>query len=124
MAKLTFADLEDKVTEVRYFKWDTLTICAVELENGYKVVGVSACADPLEYDESIGAELAYRDAMNQVWSLEGYLLRQDIWDGAYLEEDTPPETCPTEPPDLDVLLERVPFDWDEFLSTPVKSDDK
>ena len=115
MTKITLQELEDKVVEVRYFYWDTLTICVVEVENGYKVVGTSACADPQEYNQELGMELAYKDALNKLWPLEGYLLCQDLADGAVLDELLT-ETDPSvqNPPDMDPPLEKQGFDWDEF----------
>jgi hypothetical protein len=77
--KITVEDLEDLVSEVRYFYWDTLTICVVEVENGYKVIGFSACADPLEYNRDKGDELAFKDALSKLWPLEGYLLREMLY---------------------------------------------
>lgn len=115
--KLTFADLEDKVCEVRYFYWDTLTVCVIEVENGYKLVGTSACADPAEYNKELGDEIAYKDAVTKLWPLEGYLLRQDIADGVALDEmELYVEEGPIDPPETDPPMNKVPFDWDEFLS--------
>lgn len=122
--KITFQDLEEKITEVRYFRWDTLTICVVEVENGYKVVGTSACAVPSEYDADLGAAIAYKDAVGKLWPLEGYLLKQDLFDLEYVEPDCsdamqtePGDGEPNQalPPETEPKLEQVPFDWDEFL---------
>ena len=110
MTKLTFADLEEKVTEVRYFRWDTMTICVVEVENGYKVVGTSACADPAEYDEALGADIAYKDAVNKLWPLEGYLLRQDIYDGITLLDELTPPPLPEEPGFNEPII-----DWEQHF---------
>jgi hypothetical protein len=97
--KITFQDLEEKITEVRYFRWDTLTICVVEVENGYKVVGTASCADASEYDEALGAEIAYKDAVNKLWPLEGYLLKQDLFDIEYVEPDCT-DAMQMEPPPI------------------------
>lgn len=67
-----------------------LSICVLTLVNGYTVVGTSACAAPENYDRDLGRKIALRNAMEQVWPLEGYLLKQRL---AY----TPPAP-PTEPP--------------------------
>lgn len=56
----------------------TLTICVIQLANGFTVRGESACADPAAFDEAMGRDLAYRDAIQKVWPLEGYLLRQRL----------------------------------------------
>lgn len=58
----------------------TLTICVLQLANGFSVRGESACADPAAFDEAKGREFARRDAIQKIWPLEGYLLRQRLHD--------------------------------------------
>lgn len=55
-----------------------LTICVLGLKNGFTVTGQSACADPNNFDESIGCRLAKSDAMNKIWPLMGYELRTKL----------------------------------------------
>lgn len=50
------------------------TICALELRNGFTIVGKSACVYPELYDEDKGRELARKDAIRQVWPLLGFRL--------------------------------------------------
>lgn len=57
----------------------TLTVCMVRLPNGFVVTGTSACADPREFDAAVGKQLAMQDARRQVWTLEGYRLRHQLW---------------------------------------------
>lgn len=54
----------------------TVTICNITLENGFSVRGESACVDRKAFDMDIGRDLAYRDAFNKIWQLEGYLLAE------------------------------------------------
>jgi hypothetical protein len=56
-----------------------LTFCVLVLENGFTVTGESACASPENFDEQIGREIAYKDAIDKVWLLEGYLLKERLW---------------------------------------------
>jgi hypothetical protein len=56
----------------------TVTICALTLRNGFVVVGKSAAASAENFDEAIGRRIAYDDARNQIWALEGYLLREQL----------------------------------------------
>lgn len=51
------------------------TLCVLVLKNGYTVIGKSACADPAMYDEQLGRQIAYNDAVRQVWPLLGYELK-------------------------------------------------
>ena len=56
------------------------THCIIILENGFKVEGVSACVDPAIYDEQKGRQYAYENAFNKIWELEGYLLKQNLYE--------------------------------------------
>ena len=57
-----------------------VTYCVIILENGFKVEGVSACVDPANYDEEKGKAYAYENAFEKIWEVEGYLLRQAMWE--------------------------------------------
>lgn len=54
---------------------DTLTVCTLVLQNGFTIVGTSACADPENFDVEIGRKIAKQSAVNQIWPLMGYELR-------------------------------------------------
>ena len=58
---------------------DRLTFCVLVLKNGFSVTGESCCADPAKYDQTIGEQLAYENAFDKLWLLEGYLLRQQMY---------------------------------------------
>ena len=57
---------------------DLLTFCVIVLKNGFTVTGESACASPENYDCLIGQKLAYENARNKIWMLEGYLLKERL----------------------------------------------
>ena len=57
-----------------------VTICIIILENGFKVEGTSACVDPSRYNEAIGQEEAYKNAVEKIWELEGYALKQKLFE--------------------------------------------
>lgn len=57
-----------------------LTFCVLVLENGFTVTGESACASPENFDAEIGRKIARDNAINKVWMLEGYLLKQQLHD--------------------------------------------
>lgn len=59
-----------------------LTFCVLVLENGFTVTGESACASPENFDAEIGRKIARDNAINKVWMLEGYLLKQKLHDQA------------------------------------------
>lgn len=64
------------------FPMTTLTVCCLTLRNGYQVTGESAAASPANFDEEIGRKIARDNARNKIWALEGYLLRQKLFDSA------------------------------------------
>lgn len=70
----------DKIDEADKANLSLVTICIIILENGFKVEGVSACVDPANYNEQKGRECAYENAFNKIWEVEGYLLRQAMWE--------------------------------------------
>lgn len=79
VVRLTREDIEAKISSVLYSQpADTLTVCVLTLENGFHVVGKSACIDPAGFDEQKGREIAYEDALRQVWQLEGYLATEKM----------------------------------------------
>ena len=53
-----------------------LTFCVLVLRNGFTVSGESACVDPAEFDAEVGRQLAREKALDTVWMLEGYVLKE------------------------------------------------
>lgn len=64
-----------------------LTICVLQLRNGFTVTGESACASPENFDAEIGRKIARQNAVQKVWPLEGYLLRERLHQRAMLEAE-------------------------------------
>lgn len=62
------------------FAGTTLTVCALTLRNGYIVTGESAAASAENFDQAIGRKIARENARNKIWGLEGYLLRQKLFE--------------------------------------------
>ncbi len=61
---------------------DLLTFCVLVLRNGFTVTGESACASPENFDAEVGRKIARANAVNKVWPLLGYALKQRLHDGA------------------------------------------
>ena len=55
-----------------------LTFCVIVLKNGFTVTGESACASPENFDAEIGKKIAYDNAREKIWLLEGYLLKEKL----------------------------------------------
>lgn len=55
-----------------------LTFCVLVLKNGFTVTGESACASPANFNAQIGQRIARENAVNKIWLLEGYLLKERL----------------------------------------------
>ena len=60
------------------FQGAQLTVCVLTLENGFNVTGESACVSPENFNKEIGQKIAKDNAVNKIWSLEGYLLKEQL----------------------------------------------
>lgn len=72
--------IEEVIVSEQYhvFAGTTFTACLLTLQNGYTVIGESACASPENFDAALGRKIARQNAANKIWALEGYLLRQNL----------------------------------------------
>ncbi len=90
--RITPDDVEDKIVATYTFTADKatqhypqhpslklLTISVLVLRNGFVVTGESACASPENFNAEIGAKIAYDNAKQKVWELEGYLLKERLY---------------------------------------------
>lgn len=59
-----------------------LTFCVLVLQNGFTVTGESACASQENFDAELGCKIARDNAINKVWPLMGYALKQDLHERA------------------------------------------
>lgn len=82
--KVTKASIEAKIAKVDYIVLpdSTVTLCNITLHNGYSVRGESACVDPRNFNVEIGKSLAFKQAFDKLWPLEGYLLAEKRASGA------------------------------------------
>lgn len=55
-----------------------LTFCVLVLRNGFTVTGESACVSPENFDAEIGKKIARQNAIQKVWPLMGYALRNTL----------------------------------------------
>lgn len=55
-----------------------LTFCVLILKNGFTVTGESACASPENFDAEIGRKIARQNAVQKLWPLLGFLLKQKL----------------------------------------------
>ena len=78
--RLTPADIDEVIAHEDYyvFPGTTVTVCALHLGNGFVVIGHSAAASAENFDHAIGRRVARDKAREQIWALEGYLLRERL----------------------------------------------
>lgn len=78
---------DEAMTEAGFKALGLLTFCVLVLRNGFTVTGESACASPENFDPEIGRKSAREKARNKIWPLEGYLLRQRLYEKASPAEE-------------------------------------
>lgn len=79
MNKLTLEDIKAKVAFVKFTRIGLKTsICLITTINGFEIVGTSSCVDVANFDLVVGENLAYDDAINKLWEVEGYLLQEKL----------------------------------------------
>lgn len=80
--RLTPALIDSVIVKNQYHVFEgsclTLTVCCLTLKNGFTVTGESACASPENFDAEIGKEIAFNNAKQKIWALEGYLLKDKL----------------------------------------------
>ena len=55
-----------------------LTFCVLVLRNGFTVTGESACASPENFDAEIGRNIARQNAVQKIWPLLGFALKERL----------------------------------------------
>ena len=101
--RVTPADIEANIANEHYFTaadgfigqkavntiedaWDIqapaplhlLTFCVLVLKNGFTVTGESACVSRENFDAEIGRRVARENAVNKMWPLLGYALKDKL----------------------------------------------
>ena len=57
---------------------ELLTFCVLVLRNGFTVTGESACASPENFDAELVRKIARQNAVQKLWPLMGYALKERI----------------------------------------------
>ncbi|MCR9276244.1 MULTISPECIES: Gp49 family protein [unclassified Mameliella] len=75
--KLTKAHLESLVVQKTFTRpTPTMTICVITVPGNAQVAGESNVIDPANFDAAIGEKMAYEDAIEKLWQLEGYAIKR------------------------------------------------
>lgn len=80
--RITPEKIWDTIKDVQFhiFEGSQLTVCCITLQNGFTVTGESACASPKNFDKELGEDIAFKNAKQKIWALEGYLLKQKLFE--------------------------------------------
>ena len=81
--KITPGDIESTIVKTEFHVLTAvLTVCVLTLKNGFNVTGESACAAPENFDKDIGEAIALANAKQKIWLLEGYLLKEALYNAS------------------------------------------
>lgn len=112
--RITPADVEASIAGEYYFTADEavadgaprilpalalLTFCVLVLKNGFTVTGESACASPENFDAEIGQRVARSNAVQKIWPLLGYVLKEELARPVLTEADAAADLAGTPRPD-------------------------
>jgi len=79
--RLTPELIDKTISDEEYHVFNgVLTVCCLTLQNGFTVTGEGACASPENFDEELGQKIAKGNARDKIWALEGYLLKQKLYE--------------------------------------------
>lgn len=78
LPRVTEDSIKAKIDVIRYVADDLLTLCLIRMKNGFVFVGKAAPASAGNHDLEVGKRYAYEDAFKQIWTHEGYLLREQL----------------------------------------------
>lgn len=78
---VTLASIEARIVSEAYEILDggRTTRCTLTLANGWVERGESSCVDPANFNEALGRKYSREQAINKIWPLEGYLLRERLF---------------------------------------------
>ena len=82
--RVTPKKLDEVIAKESYHIFDgsQLTVCCLTLVNGFTVTGESACASPENFNVELGRKIARQNARDKIWALEGYVLKQKLYEAA------------------------------------------
>lgn len=80
MKKLTPDVIQSLIVNTEYQRFELLTVCVLTLQNGFKVTGQSSPVSAENFNADIGKQIAHDNAVQKIWELEGYLLKQRLYE--------------------------------------------
>jgi hypothetical protein len=86
--RITLKGMHNKIAVIEITKFISITgqvlrWAVLTMENGFAVVGKPSCSVSPENDNAvIGEKIAIQNSQDEVWALEGYALKQKLFDAA------------------------------------------
>ena len=76
--RITQAHVDNEIASKYFHRFEgtEVTVCCLVLQNGFTVIGESACAAPENFDAELGRKIAFDNAAQKIWQLEAYLLKE------------------------------------------------
>ena len=90
------------------------TIVSCRLPNGFVITESSACVNPEDYDEGLGADICFNKIADKIWELEAYRLQQELYETGMVCNCECCDNCP---------CEECEEEFDECLDTDLDCDD-
>ncbi len=79
--RVALSDLESAIETVEYHRPECapqFTLAIVKMKNGFVVVGESAPADPVNFNDDLGKQFALENAKRKIWPLMGFALCEKL----------------------------------------------
>jgi hypothetical protein len=72
--------IDSRIATIDHYVWPgtTTTLCRIEIDNGFSVIGQSACVDKANFNPHIGETLAFQDAYDKLWGYFGFMLAEAV----------------------------------------------
>lgn len=77
--RVTEQSINDKIAAIGYTRDHDTTICIITMKNGFRFIGHSTPASTENFNAEVGERYAYDNAFKQIWTHEGYLLREQLF---------------------------------------------
>lgn len=77
--KLTKEFLESEIGNVEYVRiGEKTTHCTITTKSGFTFTGESACVDPNNFNQEVGEQVAYDNALDKMWLPYGFWLHKAL----------------------------------------------
>jgi hypothetical protein len=79
--RINIETIEQAINKIQFYIFpdSCFTVCLLTLKNGFNVSGESACVSEENFDKELGEKIAFKNAKDKIWQLEGYLLKENLF---------------------------------------------